>query len=629
MCGIAGLACHEPSRVPEEPPLRRMAEALRHRGSDGEGVHRGPGVGLAVRRLAIVAPDTGAQPIASEDGRIVLICNGEIYNAEPLRRELEGRGHRFRTGSDVEVVVHLYEERGDDCLDRLRGMFALGLWDASRGRLLLARDRLGIKPLVWAETGAGLAFASEAKALFAGGLVEPALDPAAIDLLFRFGYPISPRTAFKGVRALLPGHRLVFDASGGPRVERWWEIPFEADRPPTRRSTGQWVEGLRERLEESVRLHLRADVPIAAWLSGGLDSSVTTALAAAEADLPLDVYTLGFEDPAYDETAGGTLVDRSRAGLRVHRVVVDDRSLELYPRALWHSETPTTSMLEVPRWVLGEATGTTHRTVLTGEGADELFGGYWWYRLDRWTRPLARLPRGLRRALLAGPLSPRRRPWAAGAILAPGEPPLDRFEALTGPRDRDDRERLYADAFRPEVARAFEPGPLPEDALVGPPPRGSFERLQNVDMKTRLPDFIELKLDRLAMAHGVEARVPFLDHEIVEYAAAMPADLKLRGQKWALREAAVGWVPETIRRRPKRGLAAPFRRWLGSPLPEFARELLSPGALEGKGYFDPDEVARRLAAHRAGEADFGESLVGVLAVQILDEAFVAGKGPAT
>lgn len=626
MCGIAGLACRDGSRVPELPVLRRMADAMRHRGPDGEGYHRGPGIGLAVRRLAIVAPEAGAQPIASEDGSVVLVCNGEIYNAVRLRRELEGRGHRFRTASDVEVVVHLYEERGVECLEALRGMFALGLWDASARRLLLARDRLGIKPLAWAETGAGLAFASESKALFAAGLVEPSIDPGAIDALFRFGYVVSPRTAFLGVRHLLPAHRLVRDPDG-VRVERWWDGPFDGGAED--RSTRAWVDGLRERLEDAVRVHLRADEPVAAWLSGGLDSSVTTALAAAEVDPPLHVYTLGFADPVYDETAGGTLADHAGAELEVHRTVLDDGALEAYPRVLWHYESPTTTMVEVPRWILAKATAARHRVVLTGEGSDEIFGGYWWYRLHRWTRPLARLPRALRRALLVGPLSPRRRPWGAGAVLAPASPPLERFVALTGPRERETRDRLFAPDFRTAVERALEDGPQAEDALTGPVPSGSFERLQHVDLATRLPDYIELKLDRTSMAHGVEARVPFLDTEVVEYVAGMPTRLKLRGrtEKWALRKAAAGRIPEEIRRRRKRGLAAPFRRWLSGPLPPFAEELLSRPAIEAKGYFDAREVADRLAGHRAGEADFGESLIGVLAVQTLDELFVRGRGP--
>ncbi len=556
----------------------------------------------------------------------MVACNGEIYNAVELRRDLEARGHRFRTGSDVEVVVHLYEERGIDCLEALRGMFALAVWDAGERRLLLARDRMGIKPLVWAETPAGVAFASEAKALFAAGLVEPAVDPGAVDSLFDFGFVVSPRTAFVGVRNLLPGQRLIHDPRG-VRLDRWWEIPL--DRPGRARSKRAWIEGLRERIAESVRLHLRADVPVATWLSGGLDSSLVTALVAEETGRTTEAYTLGFDDPAYDETARGTLAERSDLPLEVHHVRLDDRALELYPRALWHSETPTASMVEVPRWVLGEATGGRHKVVLSGEGSDELFGGYLWYRLDRWARPLARLPRALRRAVLVGPIAPRRRPWGSGALLAPVEPEIDRFAALSGPRDRGVRDRLWSADFRPRVERARARGPAPEAALSGITPRGGFESLQYVEMKTRLPDFIETKLDRTSMAHGVEVRLPFLDPEVVEYVAGMPAGLKLRGrtEKWVLREAARGRIPESIRRRRKFGLAAPYRRWLAGRLPDFAEEQLSRRALVEKGYFDPDEVAERLARHRSGAADHGQSLVGVLAVQVLDEVFVRGGRP--
>jgi asparagine synthase (glutamine-hydrolysing) len=625
MCGIAGIAMVDSERIPEEDGIRRMAAAVRHRGPDGEGVHRGPGIGLAVRRLAIVAPDAGQQPITSESGSTILVCNGEIYNAPELRRVLESRGHRFRTGSDVEVVLHLYEERGLDCLEELRGMFALALWDGAEQRLLLARDRAGMKPLVWTKTATGLAFASEAKALFAAGLVEPKIDSGAIDALFRFGYVVSPRTAFEGIHALLPGHRLLY-SGGNLQVQRWWEAP-RAERSGRERSPRTWAKGLMDRLEEAVRLHLRSDVPVSTWLSGGLDSSVVTALVARELRGPVDVHTLGFEDPRFDEVAGGTLADHGGPVLQVHRAWVDDRAMEHFPRAMWHAESPTTNLGELPRWILSEATGRSHRVVLAGEGCDEIFGGYPWYGLDRWTRPLARLPRGLRRRMLMGPLSSERRPWVAGAILAPADPPLDRFVALTGPRDAGSRASLYSADLRSEVAGVREAGLVPEDALAGEPSKGSFDRMQYVEMKVRLPDFIELKLDRLSMAHGVEVRLPFLDPEVVSYAAKIPAGLKLRGstEKWILRVAAEGLVPDTIRWRRKRGLAAPFRRWFGGSLPSFAEELLSASVLDRKGYFDSANVVDRLKQHRAGVADHGNSLSGVLAVQTLDEVLVSAS----
>jgi asparagine synthase (glutamine-hydrolysing) len=600
-----------------------MALALRHRGPDGEGFYRAEGVGLAVCRLAIVAPEDGDQPVANEDGTVVLACNGEIYNAPELRLELERAGHRFRTRSDVEVVVHLYEDRGDDCLHALRGMFALALWDARRRRLLLARDRLGIKSLAWALTRDGLAFGSEGKAILATGAVEPEIDPAAVDDLMRFGFVVAPRSIFHGMREMLPGERLAFRL-GETRVERWWRAPLGEEPRPVR-SEREWAEELRWCLEESVRLHLRADVPVAAWLSGGIDSSTIVALAAREGPGPLEVYSLGFEDPDFDELAGGTLSEAADLPLRVHRVMLGDADFEAYPRALWHTESLTATGLEIPRWVLSEATARGHRAVLTGEGSDELLGGYWWYRVDRWARPLARVPHGVRRAALA-PLR-RLRPWLVGAALAPAAPEIDRFAAIIGPRHLTSREALYAPDFRRRIAEARRAGPRPAEALPRTLPSHPFERLQCVDLNIRLSDYIERMLDRLSMAHGLEVRLPFLDPEVIDVAVRVPPRFKLRGrtEKRVLRGATKGLLPESIRRRRKRGLAAPFERWLRGPLPEFAAEMLSSECVRAKGYFEPREVAERLAAHRGGARGTGGSLLGVLVVHLWDEIFLAGR----
>lgn len=623
MCGIAGLAYADPRRVPQAETLARMALALRHRGPDGEGFHRAEGIGLAVRRLAIVAPDDGDQPVANEDGTVVLACNGEIYNAPELRRDLEAAGHRFRTRSDVEVAVHLYEDHGDDCLDALRGMFALAIWDARRRRLLLARDRLGIKSLAWSLTGEGLVFGSEGKAILAAGALAPRLDAVAVDDLMRFGYMVSPRSAFEGIYELLPGERIAF-RQGATNIERWWRAPL-GEEPRPERSEREWAEELRWRLEESVRLHLRADVPVAGWLSGGIDSSAIVALAAREGPAPLDVYSLGFEDPDFDELGSGTLADMGGMQLRVHRVTLTDAHFEAYPRAVWHTESLTTTGLEIPRLVLSEATARGHRAVLTGEGSDELLGGYWWYRVDRWARPLGYLPQGLRQALFE-PVR-RLRPWAFGAAMAPAAPAIDHFAAITGPRHWTTRERLYAPGFRERIAEGRRGGPTPSDGLPEVSPKHPFERLQCVDLHIRLSNYIERKLDRLSMAHGLEVRLPFLDPEVIDLALRVPPRFKLRGrtEKRVLRMATEGLLPEAIRRRRKRGLAAPFERWLRGPLPAFAGELLSPECVRAKGYFDPREVADRLAAHRAGGRATGGSLLGVLMVQLWDEIFLSGR----
>lgn len=618
---MGGLAPVDPGRVPDEALLERMAAAMGHRAPFAS-VRRGPGIGLVAR---------GARPGAgvgtTDDGRVVAVVDGAILNSPELARELRARGHGVEDDDEARLVALLHRERGPGFLDFLRGPFALAVWDGTARELLLARDRLGERPLVYAETPAGLAFASECKPILAIDGPPESLDPAAIDCLFRFGYVISPRTIFPGLRTLLPGHRLRW-SRGRARVERWWDVPFPAEPGPVpRRSDREWIEGLRERIDDAVAVHARSHGPVTSWLSGGLDSSLLTALLARSSEGELDVSTLAFEDPDYDETAAGTLAERAGLRLQVRRATLGDADFESYRRALWHVEAPSTSGVEVSWWVLARAAREGPDTVMSGQGADAVFAGTWLHRIEWWSRPLARLPLGWRRRLATGPLSPRRRPWGAGALLAPAGPPFERYEALAGLRDRESRERLFSRGFRERVAEARRHGPRPIDAIGDALPADPSDRIQYVKLKTQTPDFAILKLERTAMAHGLQIRLPFLDRDVVEYVARVPASVRLRGRngKWLLREAARGRVPESIRKRPKRGLSAPYARWLREPLPEPLAALMSDDALLSSGYFDPAEVARRLERHRSGVEDAAESLLGVLAVQTMDEAFVRAR----
>lgn len=625
MRGIAGLAERDPTRTPDEAILRRMSAAERHRGPVREGLERGPGFGF-VARGATDEVQRPVRPFVTSDGAVVVACDGVIYNAPELRAGLEREGTRLVSGDPLETLAELYRRRGPDLLHALRGMFALAVWDARERRLLLARDRLGTKPCVWAETPEGLAFASECKAILATGRVGATLDPAAIDWLFRIEYVVSPHTAFEGIRSLLPGHRLLYSA-GALRIECWWDVPFPAGGRRPRRDTGEWVEGLRERMEDAVRVQSRADRPVAVWLSGGLDSSAIAALVARERGAPLDVHILGHEDPLLDEGAD-TLVELGDLPLRPHRGTLRDADFAEYPRAMWHAESPSSSGVETAWWILSRSAA-GGPPVLTGQGVGVVLAEQWIYRFEEWTRRLARLPRGLRRLALVGPLSPRRRPWGAGAILAPRDPVLERFVALTGPRDAARRDRLFSGTLLERIAAVRGDGRGAEDPLPRPPPDDPFDRLHWTDMKTNLADFVQQKMERVAMGCGVEVRVPFVDHEFVEYAALLPPSLLRRGplEKWILREALKGALPESLRLRPKRGLRAPYARWLREPLPEFAAELLSPRAIRARGYFDPAEVGRRLERHRAGVEDARDSLFAVLSVQVLDELFVARARP--
>jgi asparagine synthase (glutamine-hydrolysing) len=636
VCGIAGIAWSDPERPVPEGLLGRMVEAVRHRGPDGEGFWRAPGIGLGVRRLAIIDPAGGRQPIAGEDGAVVVICNGEIYGFEAQRDALRARGHRFRTGSDVEVIVHLYEERGVECLAALRGMFALALWDGRTRRLILARDPLGIKPLHYAVDPAGLWFGSEQKALLAaeragggaeGAILDRRLDLEALRDLLRHGFIHDPRTLFTGIRQVPPGHYLVWER-GQATLRRWWELDFPDARDPGRRlSAAGWAEALRATLETSVRLHARSDVPVGIWLSAGVDSSGVASLTRAAVRPPIPVFSVGFAHAEVDEIGRQATLDRFPGyDLAAHRVICGRDALARLPAALWHAESPAVSGVEIPRLILAEATARHVKVVLTGEGSDELFGGYAWFRQDRWVGPLAPLPGGLRQALGRLLRLPARHARLHHALAMAGLPAPARHAELIRLLGDAAAAALLSPDLREALARLPPSGPpaLPERF-----PRWSrAAQHQYVEMTTRLPGLILPTLDRPSMARGVEARVPFLDLEVIALATAMPAAVKLRGrtEKHVLREALRGALPEEIRRRPKRGLIGPVHQWFREPLPPFAETLLSPAGLARTGYFDPAAVATALAEHRAGRAPRGVRLLAVLGVQLWDELFARGPG---
>lgn len=624
--GIGGRATADVHRVPKEDSLLRLAAALSHRGSNPTEIHLGPGIELAVCPHASHATDPLSTQLVTAHDSFTLVLDGAICDALRLRRELEARGHRFSTGAVTEAAIALYLERGLDFLHSLRGSFALALWDSRERRLVLARDRLGIRSLVYAETPDGLAFASEAKGLLAARWVEPALDAGAIDDFFRFGAIHGPRTAFEGVRMLLPGELLVYQG-GTLRHERWWDLGRESIELP--RSAGGWAEGLRERLQEAVRIQLVNGEPIATWLSGGLDSSAVTALAARALSAPLETLTLAFDDPSYDEVAGGTLVDFAEFDLKPRRAILRDADFADLPRVIWHTEVPAVWGIEVPRLVMARSSAAAgHRSVLSGEGADAVLGGGWWVPLELWFRPLSRFPRWMRGTPLIGPLSPSRHPRGTRVWLAPAGPVMARYEALVGLQNRAQRSALYSPEFRDRVEESIRRGPPVGESLPKIPPGISLSPVEYVHLKLHLPDFTLIKVERTAQAFGIDVRLPFLDHEVVEYAARIPRRLKLRpwSRKDVLREAMRGTLPEKLRRRPKRGLAAPIGRWLRQPLPEYAATLLSPESLRAKGYFDPREVRARLLQHREEYAGVGE-LTGVLTIQMWDDLFVSGRLP--
>jgi asparagine synthase (glutamine-hydrolysing) len=627
MCGIAGMAFRDPARPSDPATLRRMADILRHRGPDGDGFHAAPGIGLAFRRLAIIDLATGEQPIANEDGTVVVVCNGEIYNHVELRTRLAAAGHRFRTASDVETIVHLYEEHGDRFVDHLRGMFAIALWDAPRRRLLLARDRFGIKPLYYAVTDGALVFGSEQKAILASGAVTPEPDLQGMRQLLTHSRTVTPRTIVRGIGKLAPGCMLAWSC-GSMATSRYWDVSFPARDAYETRPDREWAEGLREKLAESVRLHLRSDVPVGAWLSGGIDSSSVVALMASTVADPVKTFTMRTEDPAFDELHGKRALDDFPAfRLDGHRVPCGPEDFELLPAAIWHTEGQVLGSIATGQLRVARASAEHVKVVMCGEGADEMLGGYSWYPTLPLLEPLFMLPRAARQWIAR--LSPVRRRWPGAAGTIAGRREMD-FERYSSSISHLATQSAAARLFSAEVLDALSrDAPSPE--APSPPPGFDawhpFARMQYFDIRHRLGDGVVLNLDATTMAHSVEARVPFLDHELAAFCARIPPRVKMRHlrEKYVLRRAMESTLPPEITWRRKSPMRAPYDPWGGNVLPAFAREELSEARLREAGYFDAGKVSAALRLHRGGGENLEHALSAVLGVQLWDRMFRRGR----
>ena len=616
MCGIIGVVHPRPWSVAVEGLL----DLLAHRGPDGVGVHREDEVTLAACRLAIIDRDGGKQPLANEIGRVWAVHNGEIVNAADLRRELEAAGHRFSSRSDTEVLVHGWEEWGRDLASRLRGMFAFAVWDGERRQLYLARDRFGIKPLYYARDDLLFAFASSARAVLAAlpGL-ERRLDPEALDQLFNVGFVAAPRSIFSGICRLPAAHALLVSHDHQELI-RYWRLELPPPDAAGAVDRAGSTEVVRARIRDAVATWSASDVPIAALISGGLDSAAVAVLLRDLSGSPPETFTVGFQDASFDERAAGRAVARI-IGSRHHEIVVSDDDFDLLVEVVRHAEQPLCSATAVPLYRVFEACRHAgFRSAMTGEGADELFGGYQWYRGDRLARPLLGLPAGLRRTVAAGPLPMSR---AARRVVASGcRDPRIRYALWQQVADAPLRERLLATRSGSDHSWSTS---VADSDLCG---RHPFDQFMLLDAATRLPNLLNLEVDAMSMAHAVEARPPLLDHELWIACAALPPNVKLgvRATKLALRRAVDDLLPGAVRRRRKRGLAAPHSRWWRQErLPDWAEDLLTPSSLLATGYFDPSTVADLRARHLNRTDDAAGVLTGVLTTQLWHQLFMVGN----
>ncbi len=598
MCGIAGIFNFDPHRPVDVRLLRAMNAAITHRGPDEDGFYVDGPVGLANRRLSIIGLADGRQPIANEDETVWTVFNGEIYNYPDLRRELTDRGHRFRTSTDTEVLVHLYEEEGEAFVQRLNGMFAIALWDVRRRRLLIYRDRLGEKPLYYVQSGGRLLFASEIKAILRDPSVERSVDLEALYDYLSFQYNPRRETIFRGIVRLKPGTMLAVTADGV--AERtYWEIPAVVDAP---RSEDEYLEALGDLLRDSVRRRLLSEVPLGAFLSGGIDSSVVVGLMTEALARPVQTFSVGFKVAGgYDESEHAARVAR-HFGADHHTLVVESMDVErLLPRTVYSLDEPVADFAAIPTFLVSEFARQHVKVVLTGEGADELFAGYDHYRLPAMLGRYQRLPGGVRRMLSAlGAAAP---PRVAKALAAGALNPLAGFRLVKSvfrPDDLDHllsgdvRARLNGVAIQPDFARVFA-----RARDLDP-----LNRYLLADLATWLPEDLLMKVDKMSMSVSLEARVPFLDHRVVELAAGMPSTLKWRhGGKYILKRLATGLVPQDIIDRPKHGFRLPLDRWFRAELRPMAEDLLLGRHARERGFFDPPAVAELWTRYLAGRGD--------------------------
>jgi asparagine synthase (glutamine-hydrolysing) len=612
MCGICGIASSggavDPARV------AAMSETLVHRGPDSDGTFADAGIALAARRLAIIDLQTGDQPVANEDGRIQVVQNGELYNYRELRDELERAGHRFATQGDTEVLAHLYEEHGLDFVDRLRGMFAIALWDARDRRLVLARDRYGIKPLYYREGDGELAFASELRALPRGEI-----DLDALEAFLTFNSIPAPLTIFREVRKLPPGHILTWHDSRTEITRYARPAPVRADEVRTD-DEAELVEELRARLRDSVRAYLASDVPVGVLLSGGIDSATLTALAAQESPDAVRTFSIGFEERSFDELADARLVAQ-HYGTRHEELVLRPDAALLLPTLAEAFDEPFADSSALPTYLVSELASRHVKVALSGEGGDELFGGYYTYAADQLALRAGGLARFARPLVERLPSSSGKATFdykAKRFVRAAHLPPLERHHAWKEIFSRDARAALTGRRSH------FDPVDLLRARFAETDGAELLARLQDLDLGIYLVDDLLVKTDRASMAHSLEARVPFLDPIVTNFAFALPSRHKVRGlrKKVLLRRAAAPLVPAPLLRRRKRGFSIPAAAWLRGELEPFARDTLSEATLRRQGCFDPAAVKRILDEHVSRKEDLSRQLWGLLAFTLWHERHV-------
>jgi len=631
VCGIYGIVSLRDGVSPDAGLLAPMARVTVHRGPDDEGVLVRDGIALGMRRLSIIDVSSGHQPIVNEDSTVWALCNGEIYNFREIRHELIAQGHRFRTGSDTEVLVHLYEQYGLDLVDRLEGMFGFVIWDEPRRRLVIGRDRLGIKPIYYHRSADRLVYASEAKAILQVPGIDADIDPVALEEYLSFGYTPNSFSMFKGI-AKLPPASLMICEGGEVTIKSYWQVPSDIDPDA---STAMWADEVRAEIERAVEAEMVSDVPLGAFLSGGVDSSGVVAMMARHSGQPVKTYSIGFDTGKAGAYYNELPFARTVAGLfnTTHKeILVRPNVAELMPKLLWHMDEPVADSAFITTYLVAQFARRDVTVILSGVGGDELFGGYRRYLGDHYANRYNKLPSWLRRRVIAP---------VADFLPSDRHSPLlnlsryARTFIKSSELGSEDRYRSYVEAFGAasldRILTAGRSGRVDslDDAFAAATGGDELNRLMRVDLATQLPNDLLMLTDKMTMANSIECRVPLLNHRLVELGARIPADIRIANgeMKSVLKRAMGGLLPDDILHRKKRGFGAPMGAWLKGELAPLMRRFISRETVTRRGWLDWPEVEETMAHHATQKADHTDHLIALLNLEIWAQLYLDGRTP--
>lgn len=626
MCGIAGFIEKNASRTgltadEKTEVVNRMCGVIKHRGPDDQGILVRGCLALGMRRLSIIDLESGHQPLSGCDDRVTVVFNGEIYNYRELQKKLEALGHLFHTNSDTETIVHAYEEYGAKCVDHLRGMFAFALWDESAQKLFIARDRAGKKPLYYSLTSKStLVFASELKSLLEHPEIERETNIDALDAYLSFGYVPDPLSIFRGIEKLPPGHHLSF-VNGHVVVEQYWDFNYA---PTEIRKEADYIDELRALLEEAVRMRLVSDVPLGAFLSGGIDSSAIVGFMSRASSHPVKTFSIGFEEDSYNELKFARVAAK-HFGADHHEFIVTPDICDVVDELVWHFDEPFADPSAIPTYMVSKLARQYVTVVLSGDGGDELFGGYTRYQIDRKRSKLSRLPRVVRERVMR-PVSASlpHGAWGRNYLRNVSLDPLERYIDSISIFTELNKLSLYTNELKRKVAHEPIGASMFRGYAATVATGDALDSLLYLDSKTYLPGDILTKVDRMSMATSLEARVPFLDHKLIEFVTRIPASLKMKGleTKYIFKRAMRGIVPDEILERPKQGFGMPLQEWINSQLRGRIHETLTEQRTRERGLFEPAYVDVLLDEHERGRRDHAPALWSLLMLELWHRTFV-------